>query len=329
MADDRSIAPSPRRLALARRAGFIPRSALLVGAAAWAGAVLGLVIVARRGADAIDAAIRAGADAAAAPSPDLASVSAAGVVGAIVGLLAPLAVGAACGALALHLAQTRALALPRRDVPGAPRAARGLDRRGADAGLRGARAVLVGGTAVVWLWARRADLVDVAALAPAAGLAAAGALAVSALAHLAAALLVAGALDLGVEVLRHRADVKMTRVEAADDARAAGVDPRWRRERTRGEPDAAIKTARLVVTGDGAVAAVRYHPRVWPRPTVVAAGRGLDGTRVLELARRHRVAIAHAPRVARALAGARSGDAIPDAVTAELAELVAATEPAP
>jgi flagellar biosynthesis protein FlhB len=323
---DRTVAPTPRRIALARRAGMVPRSALLVGAAAWAGAAIGLWLAAARARAALEAALRAGAAAAAAPDPAIAAVDMTAVVGAIGGLVAPLAIGAVAGALALHLAQTRALALPRRTLPGAPRPGRGVDRRAGDAGLRAVRAVIVVVTAAAWCWAHRADVVELAALPPAAAMTGAAALAISALAHLAAALLVGGALDLGAAVLRHRADLRMTVAEAADDARAAGVDPRWRRERSRGaavaDPVAAVRTARLVVTGDGA-AAVRYHERIWPRPTVVATGRRVDAARLLELARRHRVPIHHAPALARALGGVRAGDAAPDAVLPALAELVA------
>jgi type III secretion system FlhB-like substrate exporter len=116
----------------------------------------------------------------------------------------------------------------------------------------------------------------------------------------------------------------MTRTEAADDSRAAGIDPRWRRARLdRGAGAEAVRTARLVVAGDGA-SAIRWHETLWPVPTVIATGRGLDATRLLELARRHHVPIHHAPTLARSLGTLSSGAAIPDSLRPALADLVAA-----
>jgi flagellar biosynthesis protein FlhB len=228
----------------------------------------------------------------------------------------------------LHVAQTRALAIPRRRVDGAPRPARGVDRRAADAGIRMIRAALVAGTAIGWTWIHLADLGHLAELPTGTALAGAGVLALGMIAHLAAALLVAGALDLGVAVLRHRADLRMTRREQIDDARAAGLDPRWRADRrgidTR-DAAAAVATARVVITGDGA-AAVRYHARLWPRPMVVAVGRGMDATRLIEGARRHRITIHHDPALARALGDAGADAAVPDRWLEPLAEIIAADD---
>src|SRR6185503_8425633 len=129
--------------------------------------------------------------------PGAGAIGAAELTGAVVGVAAPLVVGAAIGAIALHLAQTRTLAIPRRRVDGAPTPARGVDRRAGDAGMRLVRAGIVSMTAIAWTWIHLDDLGGLAELAPGAALAGAAALGVSALAHLAAALLVAGALDLG------------------------------------------------------------------------------------------------------------------------------------
>lgn len=343
MADDRVLPPTPRRIALARRAGLVARSPILVAGAAWAGAAIALWVAMRRAGAVLETAIRAGATAA---DPAAASAGAirsgdvggaahavgglapADVIGAVLGLVAPIVIGAMIGGVALHVAQTRALAIPRRRVDGAPRPGRGVDRRAADAGVRLIRAGLVGATAIGWTWVHLADLGHVGELPTSAALAGAGVLGLGAIAHLAAALLVAGALDLGVAVLRHRADLRMTRREQVDDARAAGLDPRWRAGRRRGDArdaTAAIASARVLVTGDGA-AAVRYHERLWPRPIVVAVGRGIDATRLIELARRHRITIHHDPSLARALADAGVDGAVPDRWLESLADVVAADD---
>lgn len=339
MADDRVLPPTPRRLALARRAGMVARSPVLVAGAAWAGAAIALWIAMRRAGAALETAIRAGASTADSTAASAGGVTAAAraaggvapgdVIAAVLGLVAPVVIGAVIGGLALHLAQTRALAIPRRRIDGAPRPARGIDRRAGDAGVRAIRAAIVGATAIGWTWIHLGDLGHLAELAPAAALAGAAVLGLGAIAHLAAALLVAGALDLGVAVLRHRADLRMTRREMIDDARAAGIDPRWRAGRARDgrdrDPTLAVASARVVITGAGAVA-IRYHDRLWPRPMIVAAGRGLDATRLLELARRHRIAIHHDPELARALADAGVDAAVPDRWLAPLADVVAAVD---
>jgi flagellar biosynthesis protein FlhB len=321
-ADDRVLPPSARRVALARRAGLVPRSAILVAGAAWTGAAIGLWLAASRARALLASSFvtaTTATDGSVAPPP-----TAADLVVAVLGVAAPLVAGAALAAVAAHLAQTRQLAIPRRVIPGAPRPARGIDRRAADVGLAGLRAVAVAAVAVAWTWTHLADLGRLAGEPAGAALAGATALLVSALAHLAAALLAVGALDLLVAVLRHRADLRMTRTEAADDARAAGIDPRWRRARLdRGAGADAVRTARLVVAGDGATA-IRWHETLWPVPTILATGRGLDATRLLELARRHHVAIHHAPALARGLGTLAAGAAVPDALRPALAELVAA-----
>ena len=321
-ADDRVLPPSARRVALARRAGLVPRSAVLVAGAAWTGAAIGLWLAASRARALLSSSLVAAT--AATDGTLSAPPTAAGLAVAVLGVAAPLVAGAALAAIAAHLAQTRQLAIPRRVVAGAPRPARGIDRRAADAGLAGLRAVAVAAVAVAWTWTHLGDLGRLASQPTGAALASATALLVSAVAHLAAALLAVGALDLLVAVLRHRADLRMTRTEAADDARSAGIDPRWRRARLdRGAGPDAVRTARLVVAGDGA-AAIRWHATLWPVPTLLATGRGLDATRLLELARRHHVPIHHAPVLAKSLATLSAGAAIPDALRPALADLIAA-----
>src|SRR5258708_4666840 len=69
MADDRIFPPTARRTALARRAGMVARSPIVVAGAAWAGAAIALWIAVRRAGAVLAVAIGAGASAADASGP--------------------------------------------------------------------------------------------------------------------------------------------------------------------------------------------------------------------------------------------------------------------
>jgi flagellar biosynthetic protein FlhB len=330
MAEDRPFAPSPRRLAQARRAGLTPSSPLLVGALASGAAVLALGVLGRAmldklGAQIADAcgqgdALTAGdtAPSQAGPLGSLLS-SAIATIGALV---VPLAVVIALAAIAAQVAQSRTLWLPRRRLEGAPALPADAAARTRKAGLELFHLIAIGAVAVGWLWWTAPKL----AALPTVPLAA-GALALGALAALAIAWLALGVLD---ALLRHVAlgrALRMTSAEKREDDRLGASDPRWRRlARTLArEPDprAQLAEATLLVLGDDAAVAIAFDPLRTPTPTRVAVGKGVRVTQLVALARRYRLPIHREPALAAALVERRG--AVPEAHWARLAELVAAT----
>ena len=145
MAEHRSFPPSPRRRSLARRAGLHAASPYVVGAAAGAAVLvtlsaLGDAVVHRLGA-AIAAACRGQAALSAAALPETVVATALPILGA-----------AASTALIAHLAQTRAVWLPRRRIADAPALESGPLPRARRAAGELAAAVVIGGGAFAWLW---------------------------------------------------------------------------------------------------------------------------------------------------------------------------------
>jgi flagellar biosynthesis protein FlhB len=353
MAEHRPFPASPRRRALARQAGLHAASPLVVGAAAAAAVVVALratggAVVGRLG-SALAAACAGRAGLAPAALPET-----------VVATALPLLGAAALAALIAHLAQTRAVWLPRRRIAGAPAIEAGaLPRARRTAGELAAAAVIAG-VAFAWLWwtaPRIARLLGVDPIArpiappvapaiapPIAPSALPDALAASPatasqllagaaalLADLAAALVIAwvalGVLD---ALVRHAAIARalaMTPAEKREDDRLAGADPRWRARRAavlRG-PSAsdAVAGASLVLLGDDAAVAVAWDPMRRPIPIRTATGRGPRATQLLGLARRYRIAVHRDPALAAALV---DGDGpIPELHWPRLAEIVAAT----
>jgi len=230
-----------------------------------------------------------------APSPG-ARPGVSGFAGDVLGLALPLLGAAAIAAFVAHVAQTRALFLPRREVAHAPAAPRDRDYRGV------AFAAAIGGVAFGWLW--RA--------APA--LAAPDALPAAAITLVIAAAAIA-ALDAIARSVRHTQALRMTAQDRREDARLAGADPRWRELRAKLANDPALDVARasLVLLGDGVAAAIEYHPTRAPRPRVVASGQ------LLGLARRYAIPVQRDA----ALAALPVGD-VPERHWPRLAEIVAA-----
>jgi type III secretion system FlhB-like substrate exporter len=318
-------------------------SPLIAGAAGAAAALVVLAAVGRSLTGRLGAAVASACSGRAALHPGA-------VLDAVVGLALPLAGAAALAALAVHIAQTRGVWLPRRRVPGAPASDAGPGPRTRRAAFELAAAATVGGVAFAWLWlsaSRIAVLVELAPTAasvaapPAASLEAplaappaisplfAGTAAL--LASLAAALVVAwavtGILD---ALLRHAAlgrALAMTPAERREDTRLAGADPRWRAHRTalaRGpSPADAVAGASLLVLGDNAAVAIAWDAALRPIPVRTAAGLGPLATQLLGLARRHRIPVHRDPALAAALVG---GDGpIPEPHWPRVAEIIAAT----
>ncbi|HSK01461.1 MAG TPA: EscU/YscU/HrcU family type III secretion system export apparatus switch protein [Kofleriaceae bacterium] len=321
MAEHRPFPPSARRRALARQAGLHAASSLVTGAIACGAALLAFIALAPAAISRLGASIAAACRGAGDPAGTAdALASAAAAPRAVLALALPLLAAAAVAAAIAHLAQTRALWLPRRRIPGAPAVAHGPIQRTRRAGFEFAAAAVIGAAAFGWLWSVAPRL----AALPSAPLAGA-ALVATAVATLAIAWAVLGVLD---ALLRHAAlagALRMSSHDKREDDRLAGLDPRWRAYRAktlRTSPAEAVAGATVLVLGDDAAVAIAWDPARRPIPTRTATGRAALATQLLGLARRHRVPVHRDPALAAALATATGP--VPEPHRARLAEIIAA-----
>lgn len=242
------------------------------------------------------------------------------VVTAIGRIALPLLVALALAAIVAHLAQTRAGWLPRRRIPGAPALDAGPGVRVQRTAFELAAAGIVGALVVGWLWLVAPRL----AALPGLPLASAS-LVASALATLAIAWVSIGVVD---ALLRHRAldaALMMTSREQRDDARASGLDPRWKarlRQVPAADPAVAVPGSTLVILGDEVAVAVAWDPLRRPIPVRTAVGRRARASQLVALARRHRLPVHRDPMLAAELAG--DVGPIPEPHWPRVAELVAA-----
>ncbi len=319
MAEHRPFPPSARRRALARAAGLTAASPIVVGALAWIGALVavlmfGRAIAARLGTWIADACSAATADPDAARAPSIVAITS-----EVLALILPVLIAAAVAALVAHLAQTRGLWLPRRSLRGAP----ALDTsRTQHAALGIIGAIAIGAITLAWLWAI-APRLALLAQHPAAG-----ALMLSAfLGTLATAWVVLGALDGLLRRAELERSLRMTATDKREDERMAGPDPRWRAERARLSRGPSVRDAvagaSVVLLGDGVAVAVAWDPVRRPVPVRTASGRDARATQILGLARRHGISVHRDPVLALALV---DGDGpIPEVRWPRLAEIIAAT----
>jgi flagellar biosynthesis protein FlhB len=330
----RTLPPTPRRLALAALAGQVPRSRALLAGAALLGAALALLVAGARAGGVLAAHLRDGLGHAGDHTPALAPASTAAQLGlGVLAVAVPVLAAAALAALVAHLGQVRRLWMPRRHIDGAPAAQAVAPRRLVDGALAVLALAGLGLVTLAWLARHRADLAALGAIAPAAAARGTLALVVSALAHLAAALVVVGAVELLLAVLRHRADLHLTRAEADADARAAGLDPRWRRSvRTGRAGDQRLlrlaRRADLVVVGHGAVAVATPGAGAGADgPRLLGVARGAEVTTLVAAARRHRVPLPRDPALVTALLDAPTGPIDPRLWPAVAALVAASREP--
>ncbi len=313
MPDRRPFPPSPRRRALARQAGLSAASPLLVGAAGAGAAAAASVLLARATASMLGTWIAAACDGRASLAPS-------SLPHAVLSLALPLLGIVAVIAIAAHLAQTRAIWLPRRRIEGAPALP---PRRTAAAAFELASATVVGVTAFAWLWLTAPRLARAASIDDAAAAVAAF------LATIAIAWLALGALD---ALLRHAAlgsALAMTAQDKREDDRLAAADPRWRAYRAKlargGTGNDALRdamaAATVLVLGDGIAVAIAWDPIRQPVPARIATGRGPRATQLLGLARRFAVPVHRDVPLAASLAG---DGPIPEAQWPRVAEIVAA-----
>jgi type III secretion protein U len=341
-ATDATEAPTPRRLADARRRGEVAYSGDLVGGAALAAAALTLALRGPASAARLVAYVGDALRAAPAGGPSGAAARRAAEVALDVAA-APLA-AAFVAAVAVALLQTRGLVALGRLRPDARRLSPASALRGARQGDGGAARRTLGAVAKVAVAAALLAALARPLLAPVIGLAGAPAGVVwralgvmarrMALAAAAVALLV-GAADYLLARARHRRALRMTRAEVLRERRETEGDPerrahllRLRRERLAAPPPAEVvaRAATLLVTGaaEALAVALRYQPGGATAPAVVAVGRRPVAAAMEGAARASGVPVVDDGALARALAGVVEGGEIPAALYPPVAAVIAA-----
>jgi flagellar biosynthesis protein FlhB len=314
MNERRPFPPSPRRLALARRAGLSAASPTLVGAVAAIAALVAAIAVAR-------AAVTLIGDWIAAACGGRAMLSPAQLPMAVIELAAPVGGAAALAAIVAHVAQTRALWFPRRRAPGAPILVRGAPQRLARTAFDQCATIALGLAAFGWLWTTAPRMPVLLAEPLAAG---------AAIASLVATLAIAWITIGVVDTLFRRAELAralaMTTAEKREDDRLAAADPRWRAQQLsimRGPAvGEAVARSAVVLLGDDIAVAIAWDPTRQPVPLRTAVGRRARATQLVGLARRHHVAVHRDHELARTLADAEGP--VPEAHWSRVAEIIAA-----
>ena len=331
--DDATEAPTPRRLAEARRRGEIAFSRELSSSAGLLAAVVVLAWQAPALAAGAVAVLRTSLGAAVAGGGQAAALERAGVLA--LRMLAPALGAVTLVVLAVGLAQTRGLVLApvRVDLGRVASAASWRRLFGGRAARECGQAlfgIVVAGAAAALVLRPLLGAVVVLTGAPAARLLETlGALTGRLALRLAAVALALGALDALLVARRHARGLRMTREEVARETREAEGDPAHRRERRRlhrelGEQRmlADVRRADLVVVDSQPIAvALRYDPAGDAAPVVVARGERLVAERIKQLAREAGVPIVHDGGLAGSLGPLAEGAAIPASLYEPVAEL--------
>ncbi len=249
----------------------------------------------------------------------------------VLAITLPLVGAAAVAAIAAHLAQTRAVWLPRRTIHNAPAIDRGAGARTRSTAFDLVAVMVVGAVGFGWLWVFAPRLAVLFELAPGEMLRASGALGASFLAALAIAYLGIGVVDAVARHVELANALAMTATEKREDDRLTSADPRWARQRSLHARDttsegaalaAAVAGCAVVILGDDLAVAIAWNATKRPIPTRVAVGRRARATQLVGLARRHRIAVHRDPVLARAL-GDGEGP-VPETRWRTLADVLAA-----
>ncbi|HVY40108.1 MAG TPA: EscU/YscU/HrcU family type III secretion system export apparatus switch protein [Polyangia bacterium] len=329
-------APTPRRLAEARRRGKVAVSRDLVSAGATAAALGTVLVTGGRVTARLLASFRDGLSTGARGGASPGSALSAGLATLAGALLPPLVAGLGV-ALLLGLWQTRGLVTARAAGPRLSRLspAEGL-RRLLSAGAAfelgkglvklGVVAALVG-----WLLAPHlAGLVGLAGAPAGVALAAFGALASRLVIAVGVAALALGAVDLLVVRRRHRRRMRMTREEVRREHKETEGDPLHRAERLRLQRElfeqrmiADVRKADFVVVNPDHIAvALRYDRSRDAAPVVLASGERLLAEQIKRVAREAGVPVFRDVTLARSLRGVNEGDEIPPALYEAVAEVI-------
>ncbi|MEO6773914.1 MAG: EscU/YscU/HrcU family type III secretion system export apparatus switch protein [Kofleriaceae bacterium] len=326
---DKPFAPSARRLALARQAGLTAASPVLVAGLAMAAAAVAVVVVAA-GRSALGAAVTAACTFGDGGEPRR-SLESAALPRAVLALAAPILAAAALAAVVAHLAQTRALWLPRRRIDHAPAIDRGPAARARGAAFDLLAVAIAGAVAFGWLWLFAPRLARLVELEPREMLVACGALGANLVAALACTWIAIGVLDALARHVELGHALAMTTTEKREDDRLSSADPRWARQRALAAGDAtreglalsnAVAACAVVILGDDLAVAIAWDATRRPIPTRVAVGRRARATQLVGLARRHRLPVHRDPALARAL-GDGEGP-VPDTRWRDLADVLVA-----
>jgi type III secretion protein U len=330
-------APTPRRLAEARRRGEVAASRELPSAAALAAAVLVLSWDAPAAVSRAIAGLR-GAFGRAASTGTVADGFA--IAASLAPRLALPALGAVLAVtVAVGLAQTGGLVAPLRLDLGRVASAGGwrrlVDGRAVAASFGGLLKVgLVGAVAVVVLRPLAGAILSLTGASPPRLLTALGVLAGRLATRLALALLALGVIDLLLARRRHLRALRMTRDEVKRDYKEAEGDPAHRGERQRLHRELLeqrmVEEVRradfVVVNPDHIAVALRYDAGGDAAPVVVAKGERLVAERIKQIAREAGVPIFRDVGLARSLVGLAEGGEIPAALYEAVAEILRAIQ---
>lgn len=341
MSGDRTEAPTPRRLAEARRKGDVAQSRELTGAAALIGGLAALAAAAPGAAGELAAALATTLARAPLVEPAPGAVLGEAARAVLRATLVP-ALGAAGAGLAAGLLVTRFNLAPGALAPRLERVdpVRGLRRLLAPANLAAvllgvAKGAALAAVAALWFRGAAAGLAGLPRADAAALLGAAPPLLGLAL-RLAAVFLAFGALDLALAHRRQRRMLRMSRDEVRREHKEDEGDPLHRAERRRLhqalQHAGPVRQATVVVVNPTHVAVALRHDRAaGDAPRVLAKGTGLAAARLRSAARRAGVPIVRDVALARALHRlAEVGEEIPEelyeAAAAVLAHLYGSEE---
>jgi flagellar biosynthesis protein FlhB len=148
--------------------------------------------------------------------------------------------------------------------------------------------------------------------------------------RLALAMVVLGGVDYGWQIHRHRKSLRMSRDEVRREHKESEGDPAHRAERQRLHGEilqqhalAQVESADLVVVERGALAVVvRYDRTGQGTPVVSVKGERRVAQKIEEVARTSKVPIVEDNLLARALLGVEEGCEIPEALYERVAELL-------
>ena len=172
-----------------------------------------------------------------------------------------------------------------------------------------AKFALLALVAVVFLWVKRTELLDLGGEAPRAAIGHAITLSGHALLYLAGALALIAAIDVPWQIFQHLKQLRMTRQEIRDEMKESEGNPEIKGKIRQIQQDMArrrmmseVPKADVVVTNPTHFAvALRYDDKRMRAPIVVAKGADAVAARIREVAGEHHVPIFEAPPLARAL----------------------------
>jgi flagellar biosynthetic protein FlhB len=336
--DDKTEAPTQRRLDRARGQGQAPVSQELAGFAGLIGAALALAMFVPLAAQRLAASLAAWLSAPELPGLQAALALGADTLGRVLLLVVGVAALVAAPALAAHLLQTGLLVSAAQMRPQLSRIspAAGLKRLVSPEALVGflknlMKLVVLG--LIVWhvLAGDLARLAAAAAMPPEAILNGAHGPFLRVVAAVLAALAVLTVLDLLWTRLRFTRQMRMSRQDLREEHKEAEGDPhlkaklrRIREQRARQRMMAAVKNAAVVVTNPTHYAvALAYDRAKDSAPRVVAKGVDAVAARIRAEADKHRVPQYRNPPLARALFTVELGRAVPADQYQAVAEVIA------